>query len=181
MIKFAGRYLLGIALLSGVGTSAIGQPEALQNPSRVRSAYKEPIDAENFHDLNSVSALVLESQDTLFEAKAPVGWKGCWGKDDVMQHLHDLYQHPFRIDLAFAKEKLAFLAPGFAETYVPVHFAPVYETVTSPAPFIMVLLWLVRTENGKWQPIFRYPYLPRPTNTRQVRNTSSPEENMADA
>jgi ketosteroid isomerase-like protein len=149
MTEFTRRYLLGVALLSSVGASAFGQAEAQQDPSLVRNAYKQLIDAENSHDLNAVSALVLESHDTLFVAKAPVGWKGYWGKEDVMQHFHDLYQHPFRIDPDYTNEKIVFPAPGVAETYVPVNITAVYGNFPKPAPFIMVLLWV--SQNGTWK------------------------------
>jgi hypothetical protein len=64
----------------------------------VKDVYKKLIDAENRHDLPAVREFVWNSPSTLFVAKAPVGWHGYWGIDDVMQHLHDMYQQPFRID-----------------------------------------------------------------------------------
>jgi hypothetical protein len=62
----------------------------------IKRIYKQLIDAENKHDLPAVRALVWNSPSTLFVAKAPVGWHGYWGIDDVMQHLHDIYQQSFR-------------------------------------------------------------------------------------
>jgi len=51
---------------------------------QIRDLYKNLIDAENRHDLPAVRELVWNSPSTLFVAKAPVGWHGYWGIDDVM-------------------------------------------------------------------------------------------------
>lgn len=81
-----------LLLLAGVHASA-ETPEG-----EIKSAYKNLIDAENRHDVPAVKAMVWNSASTLFVAKAPVGWHGYWGIDDVIQHLHDMYQGAFRID-----------------------------------------------------------------------------------
>jgi hypothetical protein len=86
----------------------------------IKRAYKNLIDAENRHDLAAVKRMVWNSASTLFVAKAPVGWHGYWGIDDVMQHLHDMYQQPFRIDPSYGEEKVVFITPDVAETYAPV-------------------------------------------------------------
>ena len=149
MTEATRRLLLGLALLSSFGTVAFCQPEAHHDATPVRKAFKQLIDAENSHDLTAVGRLVLESPNTLFVAKAPVGWQGYWGKQDVMQHFHDLYQHPFRIDPDYAKEKVVFLTAGVAETYVPVSITAEYGNFPKPTPFIMVLLWM--RQNGTWR------------------------------
>lgn len=149
MTDLTRRLLLGLALLSSFGTGALGQPEAHRDATPVHNAFKQLIDAENAHDLTAVSRLVLESPNTLFVAKAPVGWQGYWGKEDVMQHFHDLYQHPFRIDPDYAKEKVVFLTAGVAETYVPVSITAEYGNFPKPTPFIMVLLWM--RQNETWR------------------------------
>jgi hypothetical protein len=114
----------------------------------LKRAYKNLIDAENRHDLAAVKGMVWNSASTLFVAKAPVGWHGYWGIDDVMQHLHDMYQQPFRIDPSYEEEKVVFITPDVAETYVPVKITVAYASQNPvPRPFIMVLLW-VRTPNG---------------------------------
>jgi hypothetical protein len=99
------RLLLGFMVLPGFVSISRGQAGGSQEALHVRAAYKGLMDAENAHDLKAVARFVLDSPDTLFVAKAPVGWKGYWGKEDVMQHLHDLYQHPFRIDPDYGQEK----------------------------------------------------------------------------
>jgi ketosteroid isomerase-like protein len=114
----------------------------------IKRAYKNLIDAENRHDLAAVKGMVWDSPSALFVAKAPVGWRGYWGIDDVMQHLHDMYQQPFRIDPIYEEEKVAFITPDVAETYAPVKITVAYGGQNpAPKPFIMVLLW-VRTPKG---------------------------------
>jgi hypothetical protein len=149
MTDLTYRFLLGLAILSSFGTVAFGQPQEHHDATPVRKAFKQLIDAENSHDLSAVGPLILQSPNTLFVAKAPVGWQGYWGKEDVMQHFHDLYQHPFWIDPDYAKEKVVFLTAGVAETYVPVSITAEYGNFPKPTPFIMVLLWM--RQNGTWR------------------------------
>jgi len=114
----------------------------------IKDIYKELIDAENRHDLPAVRELVWNSPSTLFVAKAPIGWHGYWGIDDVIQHLHDMYQTPFRIDPEYSEEKVVFITPDIAETYAPVRITVAYGGQNPvPKPFVMVLLW-IKTPNG---------------------------------
>lgn len=123
--------------------------------AHVRAAYKQLIDAENVHDLKAVAALVEDSPNSLFVAKAPVGWQGYWGKRDIMEHFRELYQHPFRIDPVYEQEKVVFPSPGVAETYVPVSITAVYGHFPKPTPFIMVLLWV--NHAGAWKMVSDIP------------------------
>jgi len=114
----------------------------------VKRIYKDLIDAENRHDLSAVRAMIWNSASALFVAKAPVGWHGYWGTDDVIQHLHDMYQQPFRIDPVYNEEKVVFITPDVAETYAPVKITVAYGGQNpAPKPFIMVLVW-IRTPKG---------------------------------
>ena len=125
-----------------------GYASAGGNERELKRLYKDLIDDENRHDLKAVRKLVWESPSTLFVAKAPVGWRGYWGIDDVIQHLHDMYQTPFRIDPAYDEEKVVFITPDIAETYAPVRITVAYGGQNPvPKPFVMVLLW-IRTANG---------------------------------
>jgi hypothetical protein len=118
------------------------------NEQEVKRIYKQLIDAENKHDLPAVRALVWNSASTLFVAKAPVGWRGYWGIDDVLQHLHDMYQQSFRIDPLYEEEKVVFITSNIAETYAPVMITVAYAGQNPvPRPFVMVLL-LIKTPNG---------------------------------
>ena len=115
----------------------------------LHTAYRQLMDAENKHDLQAVAALVADSQDALFVAKAPVGWQGYWGKQVIVEHFQALYQHPFRIDPDYSEEKVVFPAPGVAETYVPVKILAAYGHFSQPSPFIMVLLWVKKKDGWK--------------------------------
>lgn len=142
MKRLIRRCLCNGALLTAFAVSAVAQNGGSKNDDALRTAYKALMDAENQHDLSAVEKLVWNSPNTLFVAKAPVGWKGYWGRDDVMQHFHDLYQTHFRIDPDYPREKIVHLTPDVAETYVPVSITAVYGGYPKPAPFIMVLLWV---------------------------------------
>ena len=114
----------------------------------VRRIYKDLIDAENKHDLSAVRTMVWNSASTLFVAKAPVGWHGYWGIDNVMHHLHDMYQQSFRIDPVYEEEKVVFITSDVAETDAPVKITVAYGGQNpAPKPFIMVLMW-IRTPKG---------------------------------
>jgi hypothetical protein len=129
----------------------------------VKGIYKKSIDAENRHDLPAVRELVWNSPSTLFVAKAPVGWHDYWGIDGVMQHLHDMYQQPFRIDPTYDDEKVVFITPEIAETYVPVQITVAYGGQNPvPKPFVMVLLWIKTSPGWKMTTDIPIPVPPEP-------------------
>jgi len=129
----------------------------------IRSIYKNLIDAENRHDLPAVRELVWNSPSTLFVAKAPVGWHGYWGIDGVIQHLHDMYQQPFRIDPIYEEEKVVLLTSEFAETYAPVRISVAYGGQNpAPKPFVMVLLWIHTPAGWKMTTDIPIPVPPDP-------------------
>lgn len=132
----------------------------------LKHVYKELIDAENRHDLVAVRKLVWDSPSTLFVAKAPVGWHGYWGLDDVIQHLHDMYQTPFRIDPNYDEEKVVFITPEVAETYAPVRITVGYAGQNPvPRPFVMVLLWIKTADGWKMTTDIPIPVPPDPNQT----------------
>jgi ketosteroid isomerase-like protein len=134
---------IGILMLLVRAAVPAETPEA-----EIKRLYRNLIDAENKHDLPAVKAMVWNSTSTLFVAKAPVGWHGYWGIDDVIQHLREMYQGTFRIDPIYEEEKLVFLKPDIAETYAPVNITVAYGGQNPvPKPFVMVLLW-IRTPQG---------------------------------
>ena len=146
------------ALLPLVHVKAAEAPEAA-----IKHAYKNLIDAENKHDLPAVRGMVWNSAATLFVAKAPVGWRGYWGIDDVIEHLHDMYQGTFRIDPIYEEEKVVFLTPELAETYAPVKITVAYGGQNpAPKPFIMVLVWIKTTQGWKMATDIPIPVPPDP-------------------
>jgi ketosteroid isomerase-like protein len=129
----------------------------------VKALYKKLIDAENNHDLAAVQEFVWNSPSTLFVAKAPVGWRGYWGIDDVMQHLHDMYQQPFRIDPIYEEEKVVFITTEIAETYAPVRITVAYGGQNPVAkPFVMVLIWIKTQAGWKMTTDIPIPVPPEP-------------------
>lgn len=129
----------------------------------LRDMYKKLIDAENKHDLSPVREFAWNSPSTLFFAKAPVGWHGYWGIDDVMHHLHDMYQQPFRIDPIYEEEKVVFITPEIAETYAPVRITVAYGGQNPvPKPFVMVLLWIKTSHGWKMTTDIPIPVPPEP-------------------
>jgi ketosteroid isomerase-like protein len=152
--------LVTIALLFAAGLNR----GAENKQQEVKDIYKKLIDAENQHDLPAVRELVWNSPSTLFVAKAPVGWRGYWGIDEVLQHLHDMYQQTFRIDPLYEEEKVVFITPGIAETYAPVHITVAYEGQNPiPKPFVMVLLWIKTPAGWKMTTDIPIPVPPDPT------------------
>jgi ketosteroid isomerase-like protein len=151
-----------MVIVAFISVSLAGASAAqTSNEREIKRIYKHLIDAEDKHDLAAVRALVWNSPSTLFVAKAPLGWHGYWGIDDVMQHLHDMYQQPFRIDPIYEEEKVVFITPDIAETYAPVRITVGYGGQNPvPKPFVMVLLW-IKTPHG-WKMTTDVP-IPVPT------------------
>src|ERR1700722_20090890 len=134
-MKAPNTLIVALLLLVNLTAAETGEAE-------IKRAYKNLIDAENKHDLSAVRGMVWNSAATLFVAKAPVGWQGYWGVDDVIRHLHDMYQGTFRIDPSYQQQKVVFLTPNVAETYAPVKITVAYAGQNpTPRPFIIVLLW----------------------------------------
>jgi ketosteroid isomerase-like protein len=129
----------------------------------IRQIYKQLIDAENKHDLAAVHALVWNSPSTLFVAKGTVGWHGYWGIDDVMRHLHDMYQQPFQIAPIYEEERVVFITPEIGEVYAPVRIAVAYGGQDPvPKPFVMVLLWMKTPDGWKMTTDIPIPVPPDP-------------------
>lgn len=153
----ATTFFLLSSLTVGVYASATDKEQELKR------VYKELIDEENRHDLAAVRKLVWDSPSTLFVAKAPVGWRGYWGIDDVMQHLHDMYQTPFRIDPDYDEEKVVFITPKVAETYAPVRITVAYGGQNPvPKPFVMVLIWIKTAQGWRMTTDIPIPVPPDP-------------------
>jgi hypothetical protein len=121
---------------------------ATEPTEELEGLYRQLIEAENRHDDAAVTAMVWKSPSTLFVAKAPIGWRGYWGVNDVLDHLHDVYQPPFRIEPKYEQERVVLLTPEIAETCVPVSITVAYAGQSPvPKPFVMVLLW-IKTPQG---------------------------------
>jgi hypothetical protein len=147
--KVASSVLL-IGCLNGLLLSKlIAEDLRSDNTNALRNDFRNLIDAENRHDLTSVEALLRDSQRAPFVAKSPDGWKGYWGKADVANHFGELYKKPFHIDPEYATEKIVFLTPDVAETYVNVKIKADYGGFVEPSPFVMVLLWV--KSSGVWK------------------------------
>jgi hypothetical protein len=163
--KVASSVLL-IGCLNGLLLSKlIAQDLQSDNTNALRKDFRDLIDVENRHDLTSVQALLLDSESTLFVAKSPDGWKGYWGKADVTNHFGELYKKPFHIDPEYATEKIVFLTPDVAETYVNVKIKADYGGFVEPSPFVMVLLWV--KSSGVWKMATDIPIPILPEATRQ--------------
>jgi ketosteroid isomerase-like protein len=131
--------------------------------AELKRAFRNLIDAENKHNLPTVKSMVWKSDATLFVAKAPVGWQGYWGLDDVTKHLGDLYTGTFRIDPIYEDEKVVFLRPDVAEIYAPVKITVAYAGQNpTPRPFIMVLVWMKTAEGWKMATDIPIPVPPDP-------------------
>ena len=100
----------GKGLLLYAATRRYRDPAQTGKEQEIKRIYKQL--TLNQHDLAAVRALVWNSASTLLVAKAPVSWHGYWDIDDVVQHLHDMYQQPLRIDPIYEEEKVVFPKTG---------------------------------------------------------------------
>jgi hypothetical protein len=155
------RHVLGASVLAAsmaVAPGVVGAktaPTSAAAPSQIRQLYRALIDAENNHDIEKVRAVVWNSPEALFVAKtksaAEGNWAGFWGSEVVVEHIQDLFAGTFRIEPDYSKEKIAFLAPEVAETYVPVNISVAYAGQSGmPKPFLMIIEW-VRLPSGAWK------------------------------
>lgn len=89
-----GAIASSVLLAGHLNRARASQSTDRHKDQQIRDLYKHLIDAENGHDLPAVRDLVWNSPSTLFVAKAPVGWHGYWGIDDVTYA-------PVRISVAY--------------------------------------------------------------------------------
>ena len=152
VILFGSIFLSPQLLLAQTGPSA-----------EIKDLFHKLIDAENIHDEPAVRRLIWNSPSMLFVAKAPSGWHPYWGIDAVMQHLHVMYQTPFRIDPIYEEEQVVFIKEDIAETYVPVKITVGYAGQQPiPKPFNMVLLWIKTPEGWRMATDLPIPVPPDP-------------------
>jgi len=162
ILKCCKRCAVAISLCFVLSNSTVATAQTAKG-QEIKRIFKELIDSENKHDLPAVRAMVWNSDSTLFVAKAPVGWHGYWGIEDVMEHLHDMYQQPFRIDPLYQEEKVVFITPNIAETYAPVQITVAYGGQNPvPKPFVMVLLWIKTSAGWKMTTDIPVPVPPEP-------------------
>lgn len=166
VVAKVGSSVLLIGCLNGLLLSKlIAQDLRSDDTNALRKDFRNLIHAENRHDLTSVQALLLDSQSTLFVAKSPDGWKGYWGKTDVANHFEELYKKPFHIDPEYATEKIVFLTPDVAETYVNAKIKADYGGFVEPSPFVMVFVWV--KSSSVWKMATDIP-IPIPGATRET-------------
>jgi hypothetical protein len=187
MIKIFARALLVLAVPGSARTLSTNPPantselmtyiEPLDanTVGALKELYKQLIDAENRHDLAAVRPLVWNSPSTLFVAKtatpAEGNWAGFWGTEVVMQHFHDLYQGPFRIEPDYSKEKVVGLTSDVAETYVPVKITVAYAGQTPvPKPFLMILDWIKTPQGWRMATDIALPIPPAPPQNNGAQN-----------
>jgi hypothetical protein len=152
--------------------AASGEPLDATTLAEIKALYQRLIDAENLHDLEAVRPLVWTSPSTLFVAKtrtaAEGNWAGFWGTDVVMQHFHDLYQGPFRIDPDYPRVKVVGLTHDVAELYAPVNITVAYGGQTPvPRPFLMILVWIRTPEGWKMATDVALPIPPAPEEAKR--------------
>ena len=119
----------------------------------VRGLYRQLIEAEDRHDIETVRRMAWRSPSMLFVAKtatpAEGNWAGFWGTDVAVAHINALFDAGnFRIDPDYSRERVVGLSADVIETYVPVKISVAYAGQTPlPKPFLMILEW-VRTPEG---------------------------------
>lgn len=157
--RISVAYLLaGIVSCPVLAAHSTGQERASvlgpKAEGELREAYLDLIRAENAHDLPKVRGLFARSPDVLLVAKTRTaeegGWAGFWGTDTAVSHIGDLFGGVFSIAPDLTRERVALVAPGVAETYVPVQIAVGYAGQSgTPKPFLMIIDW-VRV-GGEWK------------------------------
>jgi hypothetical protein len=161
---------LAALLVAAFGVSfnrATASPPAADT-ARLQVLYKRLIDAENRHDLTAVRGMLWQSSAALFVAKtatpAEGNWAGFWGYEVVLEHLRDIYKHPFTIDPDYSKEKTVFIDRNVGETYVPVRIAVGYAGQTPvPKPFLMIIEWVRTPDNWRMATDIALPIPPTTT------------------
>ncbi len=134
---------------------------------KLRTLYKQLIDAENAHDIAAVGRFIWDSPSALFVAKtknsAEGNWAGFWGKEVVVEHLSELYKGKFVMKPDYNHEKVVQLDRDVAETYVPLQISVAYAGQSgSPKPFLMIVEWVKLGAEWKMATDIALPIPPTP-------------------
>jgi hypothetical protein len=75
-----------------------------------------------------------------------------------------MHQQPVRIDPIHDEEKVVFITPEIAETYIPVQITVAYGGQDPvPKPFVMVLIWIKTPQGWRMMTDIPIPVPPDPT------------------
>jgi hypothetical protein len=138
----------------------------------VQDLTKRLMDAENRKDFDAVQQMVWNSPSALFVAKtataAEGNWAGFWGRDVVVQHLHDvIFGAPFHMTGDYTKARTVALSPDVIETYVPTQITVGYAGQTpTPKPFLILMDWVKTSDGWKMASDIAIPVPPPPSSKK---------------
>ena len=123
----------------------------------MRAAFDRFVTAQNAHDIKAVESLLLGSANFLWITRGtPV-----WGADAALKRFAALYEGTWRLEPGTAGVKVAMIADGAAQLYVPIVLT-IGTAGQQPQPtrFLMNLV-LTKTANA-WKVSSILP-IPAPT------------------
>ena len=131
--------LFASAALTFASTGVSAAPE-----DEVRAVFDQFVKAQNSHDLQAVSELLLDSPNFLWVTRGvPI-----WGRDAALKRFETLYQGTWKLSPDIPNLKAVLVNDTTAQVHVPITFnigAP--GQPASDAPFLMNQT-LVRTAAG---------------------------------
>jgi uncharacterized protein (TIGR02246 family) len=148
-------FAAGFVTLASTGVSAAPEDE-------VRAVFDQFVKAQNSHDLQAVSELLLDSPNFLWVTRgAPV-----WGRDAALKRFEMLYQGTWKLSPDMPNLKAVLVNDTTAQVHVPITFNIGAPGQPAPdAPFLMNQT-LVRTAAG-WRIANVLPIpLPAPSGTQ---------------
>jgi uncharacterized protein (TIGR02246 family) len=120
----------------------------------VTSTFTRFIDAQNAHDLQTVSSILDDSPQTLWVARG----KPVFGRDAIERGFAENYKGYWLLQPHLDKSKVSFLAPEVAQLFVPatISVAPAGQ-VASPREFLLTQMYVKRASGWKLTTIVTTP------------------------
>lgn len=104
-------FAAGVLTFASTGASAAPEDE-------VRAVFDQFVKAQNSHDLQAVSELLLDSPNFLWVTRgAPV-----WGRDTALKRFETLYQGTWKLSPDMPNLKAVLVSDTTAQVHVPITF-----------------------------------------------------------
>lgn len=132
----------GISMLLVAASTGLARADSVADVTAAATAY---FNAQNAHDLATVSAMLVPSEDLLVVRGPAVSW----GRDAAIKQYEAIYKGVWKLETDGKPPKVVMVGESAAETFVPVTFTVgPKEGQTKQFTMNVTQVW-VKTD-GKW-------------------------------
>lgn len=132
----------GISILLVAASTGLARADSVADVTAAATAY---FNAQNAHDLATVSAMLVPSEDLLVVRGPAVSW----GRDAAIKQYEAIYKGVWKLETDGKPPKVVMVGESAAETFVPVTFTVgPKEGQTKQFTMNVTQVW-VKTD-GKW-------------------------------